>query len=89
MALETSVKTEIKKKFGISKNDSGSSQVQIALMTERIREITEHAEKNPKDASSQRGLLILVAKRRKFLDYLKKTNPEEYRRIVELLGLRK
>lgn len=89
MALEKNNKSELIKKFSISENDSGSAQVQVALMTERIRHITQHTAKNAKDFSSKHGLLKLVAKRRKFLSYLKKNNEEQYRLVVERLGLRK
>ena len=87
--IDTNTKNEVIKKFAISKEDTGSVQVQIALMTERITDITKHAVKNPKDNSSKKGLLQLVAKRRKFLGYLKTNDQEQYRQIVERLGLRK
>lgn len=77
------------KDFGISANDSGSIQVQIALLTERIKMITEHREKNPKDNSSKRGLLQAVAQRRNFLEYLKKHDLTQYKNILSRLELRK
>lgn len=89
MSLDTTIKAKIMKEFGISANDSGSVQVQIALLTERIKMITEHREKNPKDNSSKRGLLQAVAQRRNYLEYLKKHNPEQYKNILSRLELRK
>lgn len=82
-------KTNIIKQFAVSPNDVGSAQVQVALLTERIRDITGHSTKNPKDAASRKGLLKAVAQRRKFLDYLQKRNPADYQKIVGKLGLRK
>jgi len=70
-------------------NDTGSPEVQIALLTERINQLTEHLKKHTKDFSSRRGLLKLVGKRRRLLDYLKDTDLDGYRKIVEELGLRK
>lgn len=89
MSLDTTIKAKIMKEFGISANDSGSVQVQIALLTERIKMITEHREKNPKDNSSKRGLLQAVAQRRNYLEYLKKHNLEQYKNILSRLELRK
>jgi small subunit ribosomal protein S15 len=82
-------KAQIMKDFGISANDTGSVQVQIALLTERLREVTEHTQKNPKDMAAKKGLLQIVATRRSFLEYLKKKNLEQYKEIVNRLGLRK
>jgi small subunit ribosomal protein S15 len=70
-------------------NDTGSPEVQIALLTERISQLTEHLKLHRKDFSSRRGLLKLVGQRRRLLDYLKDTDLEGYRKIVEELGLRK
>jgi small subunit ribosomal protein S15 len=69
--------------------DTGSPEIQIALLTERINELTEHLKKHSKDFSSRRGLLKLVGKRRRLLDYMKDTDLDGYRKIVEELGLRK
>jgi small subunit ribosomal protein S15 len=69
--------------------DTGSSDVQIAIMTERISYLTEHLRAHPKDHNSRRGLLKLVAKRRKLLDYLMATNEERYRSLIEALNIRK
>lgn len=82
-------KTQVIKDFGTSAQDTGSVQVQIALLTERIKSISEHFEKNPKDVSSKRGLLQAVANRRSFLDYLKKNDVEQYKELLGRLGLRK
>lgn len=69
--------------------DTGSPEVQIALLTERITYLTEHFKSNPKDHHSRRGLLAMVAKRRKLLDYTKKKDYMRYRKIIEALGIRK
>jgi small subunit ribosomal protein S15 len=89
MSLAKSNKEKIIKDFGIAGNDTGSTAVQVALLTERIKQIAEHLEKNPKDVSSKRGLLQAVAKRRKFLAYLHKEDAAQYKEIVSRLGLRK
>ena len=73
-------KEKIIKEFAVSKNDTGSTQVQIALLSNRITEISAHLEKNPKDVSSQRGLLQAVANRKTYLDYLKKKNVGQYKK---------
>jgi len=70
-------------------NDTGSPEVQIAVLTERITELTEHLQKNPKDHHSRRGLLKMVGQRRGLLAYLKKTDIERYRTLIDRLGLRK
>jgi len=69
--------------------DTGSSEVQIALLSERISYLTEHSKKHAKDHHSQRGLVMLVGQRRRLLDYLKRTAPERYKQVIERLGLRK
>jgi small subunit ribosomal protein S15 len=69
--------------------DTGSADVQIALMTERITHLTDHLSANKKDVSSRRGLLRLVARRRKLLDYLSRTEPERYQKVLATLGLRR
>ena len=73
----------------IHEKDTGSSDVQIALLTSRINELTEHLQKNKKDHSSRRGLLQMVSQRRKLLDYLKRSDVDKYRSVIERLGLRK
>ena len=82
-------KLELINKFGRTANDTGSPEVQIALLTERINELTEHLIANKNDHHSRRGLLKMVGQRRGLLAYLKKIDIERYRAIVEGLGLRK
>ena len=80
---------EITKDFGKNENDFGSTETQIAIFTERIRNITGHLKENKKDHSGRRGLVILVSKRRRLLDYLRKTNLNGYKNILEQLNIRK
>ena len=82
-------KEKIVSKYQIAKNDTGSPEVQIALMTDRITYLTEHFKTNAKDHHSRRGLLALVSQRRKLLDYLKRQNLERYQGLITSLGLRK
>lgn len=82
-------KTEIINEFARTPGDTGSPEVQIAVLTERIRELTEHIKKNPKDHHSGRGLQKMVGKRRALLDYLKKNDLEGYRALIKRLGIRK
>jgi small subunit ribosomal protein S15 len=89
MALIKEEATSIVTKFGKSEKDSGASEVQIALLTERINQLTEHCKQFKKDKSSQRGLLILVGKRRRLLKYVQRTSLEKYRALIKELGLRK
>ena len=81
-------KTEIIKKYARDEKDTGSPEVQIAVLTERIRELTDHMKKNPKDFHSNRGLLKMVGKRRGLLDYLKKNDLEKYCKLIADLGIR-
>jgi len=89
MALTKDEVSSITAKFGKNEKDTGASEVQIALLTERINQLTEHCKQFKKDKSSQRGLLILVGKRRRVLKYIQRTNLEKYRSIIKELGLRK
>lgn len=82
-------KTELITTYGRTPNDTGSPEVQIAILTFRINELTEHLKRNPKDHHSRRGLLQMVGQRRGLLDYLKKTNLDGYRALIEKLGIRK
>ena len=82
-------KQEIIAAYGRTPQDTGSPEVQIALLTERITELTEHLKNNKKDHHSRRGLLKMVGQRSNLLEYLKKTNLESYRALIERLGLRK
>ena len=82
-------KKEIINSYGSHENDTGSPEVQIALLTERISLLTEHLKTHPKDKHSQRGLLKMVGKRRGLLNYLKENSPDRYQEIVSRLKLRK
>ena len=88
MPLATQAKQELVKTYGMHRKDVGSSQVQIASLTHRIAELTEHLKIHRKDFSSRRGLLKMVSRRRRLLRYLRRKNPKEYVRVVESLGLR-
>ena len=89
MAINADQKKEIIEKYKLHDHDSGSAEVQIALLTERIRQLTEHFQVHKKDHSSRRGLLKLVGRRRKLLDYLKNKKVESYRMLIKELNLRK
>ena len=80
---------ELIKEFGLNENNSGTAEVQVSILTERIRNITEHLKENKKDNSSRRGLIIQVAKRRKLLNYIKRNNFKVYKSIIEKLNIRK
>ena len=82
-------KTELITEFARTAGDTGSPEVQVAVLTERIAELTEHLKVNPKDHHSRRGLLKMVGKRRNLLNYLKGKDIERYRSLIERLGLRK
>jgi small subunit ribosomal protein S15 len=82
-------KLEIIKKFGSNEKDSGKSEVQIALLTKRINDLTEHFNKHAKDHHSRRGLMMMVGKRRRLLDYLMAKDIERYRAIIKELNIRK
>ena len=87
--LTLKAKKDIIEKYGRDKNDTGSPEVQVALLTERIKYLTEHFKNHKKDFHSRRGLLMLVGKRRRLLDYLMKNDVEKYRTIIKELGIRK
>ena len=89
MVMDTTKKKEVIVKYGKHENDTGSPEVQIALLTARISELTGHFQTHKKDFHSRQGLLKLVGQRRNLLNYLKKTDIQRYRDIVEKLGLRK
>ena len=89
MAQTTVVKTGIIEQYRVHESDSGSPEVQVALLTNRITELTEHFKTHTKDHHSRRGLLKLVGRRRRLLDYLKGQDIERYRSTIERLGLRK
>ncbi|MGC8595717.1 MAG: 30S ribosomal protein S15 [Candidatus Kryptoniota bacterium] len=89
MPLTKEQKQELISKYGKKPGDSGSPEVQIAILTQRINELSAHFDMHKKDNHSRRGLLKMVGKRRRLLDYLQRKDIERYRRIVEELGLRK
>jgi small subunit ribosomal protein S15 len=89
MSLTKGAKLEIVQRHGASKSDTGSTNVQVALLTRRINELTEHLRAHPKDHYSRRGLLKLVGRRRRFLNYLQKRDLEGYRALIKELGLRR
>lgn len=87
--LHSVQKTAIIEKFQKSEGDTGSPEVQVALLTERINQLTEHFKTHAKDHHSRRGLLKLVSQRRRQLDYLRRTNVERYRTLIDALNIRK
>ncbi len=89
MALSKNTKSEIVANYGKTKVDTGSVEVQVALLTERIKSLTAHLKKNDKDAVARRGLLIQVGKRKSLLAYLEKTDRDAYAKLIAKLGLRK
>lgn len=89
VALDAAVKQEIITKYGTSEGDTGSPEVQIALLSRRISDLTEHLKGHQHDHHSRRGLLLLVGRRRRLLGYLQKVDIERYRSIIERLGLRR
>jgi small subunit ribosomal protein S15 len=89
MPLTQERKAEITAQFGANPQDTGNTRVQIAMLTERINELTEHLRTHKKDHHSRRGLLMLVGRRRRFLNYLQRDDLEGYRSLVRELGLRK
>ncbi len=89
MPLTKEKKAELVAKYGESEQDTGSTEVQVALLTERINELTEHLREHKKDHHSRRGLLMLVGQRRRLLRYLENTDLDRYRGLVAELGLRK
>ena len=89
MSLTQEKKQELVERFGRSENDTGSAEVQIALLTERINGLTDHLRTHKKDHHSRRGLLMLVGQRRRLLRYLQNTDLDRYRQVVADLGLRR
>jgi len=89
MTLSKEAKTNLISDFSIHEGDTGSSHVQVAILTEKIKYLTEHLQTHKKDHHSRKGLLMMVSKRRKLLDYIKKRNLENYKDIIEKLGIRK
>jgi small subunit ribosomal protein S15 len=89
MSLASPAKQELIGKYRTHESDTGSPEVQVAIMTERINQLTEHLRAHPKDHNSRRGLLKQVAKRRKLLDYLLKTAESRYKALIDALNIRK
>jgi len=87
--MEIATKASIKQDFALHNRDTGSVEVQVALLTKRIKDLTEHLQSHKKDHSSRRGLIIMVSKRRRLLDYLSRKNEERYKKLIERLGLRR
>jgi small subunit ribosomal protein S15 len=89
MSLQVAQEAQVVKQYQRAGTDTGSPEVQVALLTERINSLTEHFKTHVKDFHSRRGLLKLVSQRRKLLDYLKRKDADKYRSVIERLGLRK
>lgn len=89
MAFNTEQKSQVVADYQRAQGDTGSPEVQVALLTARINDLTGHFKEHVKDHHSRRGLLRMVSRRRKLLDYLKRTNVDGYRTLIERLGLRK
>lgn len=88
MSITAQKKQELIKQLALHQNDTGSPEVQIAILTERIKNLTEHIKANKNDLHSRRGLIGLVNKRRKLLNYLRKESEERYRKVIDSLGIR-
>jgi small subunit ribosomal protein S15 len=89
MPLTKERKQELVKKYGSSEKDTGKTEVQVALLTQRINDLTEHLKTHTKDHHTRRGLLVLVGKRRALLDYLTKSDVQRYRELIKKLNIRK
>lgn len=89
MSITTERTAELVKEFGTGEGDTGSPEVQVAILTERIRNLTEHLGEHKKDHHSRRGLLIMVGQRRRLLDYVKRKDQARYATLIERLGLRR
>ncbi|GGL26812.1 30S ribosomal protein S15 [Phycicoccus endophyticus] len=89
MPLSTEVKQQIITEYGTSEGDTGSPEVQVALLTQRIKDLTEHSRQHGHDHHSRRGLLLLVGRRRRLLRYLESIDVERYRSLIKRLGLRR
>ena len=87
--MDQAVKAEVKNEYKLHEQDTGSAEVQVALLTARIKELTEHLKMHKKDHSSRRGLIMMVNKRRKLLTYLKSQDDARYKELIAKLGLRK
>ena len=89
MSITTERKSDLVKEFGKGPSDTGSAEVQIAILSERIRNLTEHLQTHKKDVHSRRGLLVMVGQRRRLLDYLKNKHRARYDEVIQRLGLRR
>ena len=89
MALAVEQKSQVIGKYRIHKSDSGSPEVQVAILSQRISQLTEHLKTHKKDHHSERGLLSMVARRRRLLNYLKDRSPERYKTLIQSLGIRR
>lgn len=89
MSIEPARKAEVIKEYATKKGDTGSPEVQVAILTSRIEELSKHMQTHKKDFHSRRGLLAMVAKRRKLLDYLKRNDEERYQKLIKSLGIRR
>ena len=89
MSIDAAHKAQIIKEFGRSPKDTGSAEVQVALLSARINDLSEHFKTHKQDFHSRQGLLRMVSRRRRLLDYLKRTDLERYRQLIERLGLRR
>ncbi len=87
--MDQETKKAVKKEYRLSEQDTGSVEVQVALLSARIKELTEHLKLHAKDHSSRRGLIIMVSRRRRLLDYLIKKDQDRYRKLIDRLGLRR
>ena len=89
MSITQQEKAELVKKYGRGENDTGSTEVQVAILTTRINNLTEHLKMHKKDFHSRRGLLVMVGQRRRLLDYLNSNSNERYAKLIKSLGLRR
>lgn len=89
MSITAERKSELITEFGAKSGDTGSPEVQVAILTERINNLTEHFRSHKKDLHSRRGLLMMVSRRRRLLDYLRRTEADRYATVIQRLGLRK
>lgn len=87
--MDTATKQDIRQDYQTHERDTGSTDVQVALLTQRIKDLTEHLKMHKKDHSSRRGLIMMVNKRRRLLDYMKRKNFEHYQELIKRLGLRR
>jgi small subunit ribosomal protein S15 len=87
--MDVQAKVEVKKKFGKHEKDTGSVEVQVALLTQRVKELTEHCKTHKKDNHSRRGLTLMVSQRRRLLNYLSSKDRPRYQALIQQLGLRK